>query len=58
MSDITTKEVGEALKKMRRIKAIGSDNIPIEVRRGLGVEGIRWPTNLFNVILRTHKMPE
>ncbi|XP_057537974.1 uncharacterized protein LOC130815499 [Amaranthus tricolor] len=29
-SDITREEVGEALKKMGRTKAIGSDNIPIE----------------------------
>ncbi|XP_057518023.1 uncharacterized protein LOC130798945 [Amaranthus tricolor] len=29
-SDITTKEVGEALKKMERTKAVGPDNISIE----------------------------
>ena len=58
MNDIITGEVGQALKKMRRTKAVGPDNIPIEVWRGLGEEGIRWLTNLFNIILRTHKMPE
>ena len=49
MSDITTEEVEEALKKMGRIKAVGPDNIPIEVWRGLGEEDIRWLTNLFNI---------
>ena len=43
---------------MGRTKAVGPDNIPIEVWRGLGVEGIHWRTKLFNVILKTHKMPE
>ena len=57
-SVITTREVGEALKKTGRTKAVGPDNIPIEVWRGLGEEGIRWLTNLFNTILRTHRMPE
>ena len=58
MSDNTTGEVGEALKKMGRTKAVRPDNIPTEVRRGLGEEGIRWLTNLFKIILRTHKISE
>ena len=43
---------------MKRTKAVGPDNIQIEVWRGLREEGIRWLTNLFNTILRTHKMLE
>ena len=42
---------------MGRTKAVGRDNITIKVWRGFGEEGIRWLTNLFNVILKTHKMP-
>ena len=38
--DITTAEVGEALKKWEGSKAVGLDNIPFEVWRGLGEEGI------------------
>ncbi|XP_057518336.1 uncharacterized protein LOC130799248 [Amaranthus tricolor] len=57
-SDITTKEVGETLKKMGRTKAVGPDNIPIAVWRSLGVKGIHWLTKLFKVILRTQKMTE
>ena len=56
--NITTGEVGETNKKMGRTKAVGPDNIPIELWRSLGEEGIRWLTNLFNTILRTHKMLE
>ncbi|XP_057520716.1 uncharacterized protein LOC130800989 [Amaranthus tricolor] len=40
MNDITTGKVSEALKKMGRTKAVEPDNIPIEVWRGLGEEGI------------------
>ena len=56
--DVTTEEVEEALKKMGKTKVVEPDNTPIEVWRDLGEEGIRWLTNLFNIILRTHKMPE
>ena len=43
---------------MGRIKAVEPDSMPIEVWRGLGVEGIRWLTNLFNVILWKCKISE
>ena len=44
--DITTAEVGEALKKMGRSKAVGPDNIPIEVWMSLGEKGIQWLTKM------------
>ena len=43
---------------MGGLKAVGPDNIPIEVWRVLGEEGIHWLTNLFNVILKSCMMPE
>ena len=43
---------------MGGLKAVGSNNIPIEVWKGLGEEEIHQLTNLFNVILRSSKMPE
>ena len=43
---------------MGRTNAVKPDNIIIELWRGLGVEGIHWLTNLFNVIPGTHKTPE
>ena len=39
-------------------KVVGTDNILIEVWRGLEEEGIHWLTSLFNVILRSSEMPE
>ena len=43
---------------MGKGKVVGLDNILIEVWRCLGEEGIRWLTNLFNVIWRLHRIPE
>ena len=37
-------------------KAMGHDNIPIEVWKYLGGKGINWPTKLFNEIMRSKKM--
>ncbi|NAV33007.1 hypothetical protein EE071_28380 [Klebsiella pneumoniae] len=51
-------EVGEALKKMKGEKAVGPDDIPIEVCKCLGDQGISWLTKLFNIILKTKKMPD
>ena len=38
-------------------KALGPDNIPIEVWKCLGEVAIVWLTNLFNSIFRSNKMP-
>ena len=51
-------EVKEALKQMKNGRAVGPDNIPIEVWKGLGEKGINWLTKLFNEILRSKKMPD
>ena len=51
-------EVKEALRKMDNGKAVGPDNIPIEVWKRLGEQGIRWLTKLFNEILRSKRMPD
>ncbi|KAM2784937.1 hypothetical protein PS2_006010 [Malus domestica] len=54
---IRKEEVVVALKKMKHKKAIGPDDIPIEVWKLLGETGITWLTDLFNRILKTKKMP-
>jgi hypothetical protein len=51
-------EIEEALKRMKRGKAMGLDGIPIEVWRGLGARAIVWLAKLFNLIFRENKMPE
>ncbi|XP_022040100.1 uncharacterized protein LOC110942633 [Helianthus annuus] len=55
---ITHEEVRMALRKMGRGKAVGLDNILIEVWKCLGEEGVRWLTFLFNLIFKTGKMPD
>ncbi|QHN83560.1 LINE-1 retrotransposable element ORF2 protein [Arachis hypogaea] len=39
-------------------RAVGPDNVPIEVWKSLGEKGINWLTKLFNEILRSKKMPD
>ena len=55
---ISREEVKDALRKMGRAKAVGADNIPIEVWKCLGDVGIQWLTTLFNTILYTGRMPD
>jgi hypothetical protein len=55
---IQESEVKEALKKMKTGKALGPDDIPIEVWRYLGDIAIVWLTKLFNTIFRSNKMPD
>ena len=43
-------EVKEALHQMKTRKAVGPDEIPIEVWKCLGEFGIKWLTKLFNKI--------
>lgn len=51
-------DVHGALRMMGRGNAVGPDEIPIEVWLCLGVDGVRWLTALFNIILRTARMPD
>jgi hypothetical protein len=43
---------------MKTGKALGPDDIPIEVWRCLGDIAIMWLTKLFNTIFRSNKMPD
>ena len=54
---IRKEKVVVALKKMKHRKAVGPDDIPIEVWKVLGETGIAWLTDLFNRILKMKKMP-
>ena len=47
----------DALRKTKSRKAVGPDLILVEIAKYLGEEGIKWLTELFNVIFRTVKMP-
>jgi hypothetical protein len=49
-------EVKKTLKKMKTGKALGPDDIPIEVWRCFENIAIVWFTKLFNTIFRSNKM--
>ena len=51
-------EVRQAVRRMRRGRATGPDEIPVEFWKFVGEAGVRWLTALFNEIFRTAKMPE
>ena len=50
MRRISESEIKNALKRMKSRKAVGPDEISVEVWRCLGEVGVRWLTNLFNKI--------
>jgi hypothetical protein len=50
--------VKEYLKKIKTGKALGPDNIPIEVCRFLRDIEIVWLIKLFNIIFRSNKMSD
>jgi hypothetical protein len=55
---IQESEMKEALKLMKTDKALGPDDISIEVWRFLGDVAIVRLTKLFNIIFRSNKMPD
>ena len=58
VEDITTEEVSKAMRKMKRGKAQGPDEIPVEAWLSLGEEGVRFLTDLFNRLLQGEEMPD
>ncbi|KAK3511381.1 hypothetical protein QTP70_005306 [Hemibagrus guttatus] len=51
-------EVRKALKRMKSGKAVGPDDIPVEVWRCLGEAAVEYLTSLFNRVLESEKMSE
>ncbi|KAK3545134.1 hypothetical protein QTP70_001419 [Hemibagrus guttatus] len=51
-------EVGKALKRMKSGKAVGPDDIPVEVWKCLGEAAVEFLASLFNRVLESEKMPE
>ena len=58
VEEVTEEEVKTALKKMKKGKARGPDDIPVEVWLILGDVGIEWLTKLINKVLKGEKMPD
>ncbi|KAK3548746.1 hypothetical protein QTP70_018779, partial [Hemibagrus guttatus] len=51
-------EVRKALKRMKSGKAVGRDDIPVEVWKCLGEAAVKFLTSLFNRVLESERMPE
>ncbi|KAK3531447.1 hypothetical protein QTP70_020542, partial [Hemibagrus guttatus] len=51
-------EVRKALKRMKSGKAVGPDDIPVEVWKCLGETAVEFLTSLFNRVLESERMPE
>ncbi|KAK3526662.1 hypothetical protein QTP70_030874 [Hemibagrus guttatus] len=51
-------EVRKALKRMKSGKAVGPDDIPVEVWKRLGEAAVEFLTSLFNRVLESERMPE
>ncbi|KAK3568499.1 hypothetical protein QTP86_008605 [Hemibagrus guttatus] len=51
-------EVRKALKRMDSGKAVGPDDIPVEVWKCLGEAEVEFVTSLFNRVLESERMPE
>ena len=58
VGEVTEEEVKTALKKMKKGKARGPDDIPVEVWLILGDVGIGWLTKLMNKLLKGEKIPD
>ncbi|KAK3573336.1 hypothetical protein QTP86_022730 [Hemibagrus guttatus] len=51
-------EVRKALMRMKSGKAVGPDDIPVEVWKCLGEAAVEFLTSLFNRVLESERMPE
>ncbi|KAK3535012.1 hypothetical protein QTP70_001970 [Hemibagrus guttatus] len=51
-------EVRKALKRMKSGKAVGPDDIPVEVWKCLGEAAVEFLASLFNRVLESENMPE
>ena len=53
-----SREVKNALRRMKKGKAVGPDELPVEVWKCMGEMGIEFLTRLFNRLLMGERMPE
>ena len=55
---VSREKVKNALKRMKKCKAVGPDELPIEVWKCMAKMGIKFLTRLFNRLLMGERMPE
>ena len=55
---VSREEVKNALRRMKKSKAVGPDELPVEVWKCMGKMEIKLLTRLFNRLLMSERMPE
>ena len=55
---ISKEEVKNKLRRMTKGKAVGPDELPVEVWKCMGEMGINFSTRLFNKLLMGERMPD
>ena len=55
---VSREEVKNALRRMKKGKAVGPDELPVEVWKCMGEMGIKFLTRLFNRLLMGERVPE
>ena len=55
---VSREEVKNALKSIKKGKAVGPDELPVEVWKCIGKMEIKFLTRLFNRLLMGERMPE
>ena len=55
---VSREEVKNAVRRMKKGKAVGPDELPVEVWKCMGEMGIKFLTRLFNRLLMGERMPE
>ena len=58
MGTISKKEVRENMKRMKNGKAVGPDDIPVEVWKCLGEIALEFLTKLYNRTMEIERMPD
>ena len=53
-----SREVKNAVRRMKKGKAVGPDELPVEVWKCIGEMGIKFSNRLFNRLLMGERMPE
>ena len=55
---VSREEVKNALRKMKKGKAVGPDELPVEVWKCIGEMGIKFLIRMFNRLLMSERMPK
>ena len=58
VEDISVEEIRSGLRKMKKGKVQGPDDIPMEAWIALGNKGVEFLVNFFNRLLQGEKMPD